>query len=333
MINSSQRKPLVSVVIPLFNKEKEVLRAINSALSQTINDFEIIVVNDGSTDKGSDIVGAIKDPRIKIIDQINSGVSAARNRGIQESRAELITFLDADDEWKNDFLETIMYLKNKFASCEVYATNYVFRRKNNIIKNTVIKGLREGFKEGLLSEYFKIAFQSDPPIWSSAVAVSNEAIKSVGGFPVGVTSGEDLLAWAKLAAEYDIAYTKEPKAYFYESEVLSDYPRIPQVPDIVGQQLSRLLEDKNNSRLDGLREYIALWYRMRANVFIRLHQSKEARKEIFKALFYTRTSLRLYLMALLTLVPSNMAIKVMKFLKLLRESKRRQSTLSDAKKE
>jgi hypothetical protein len=201
------------------------------------------------------------------------------------------------------------------------------------MKNTVIRGLPEGFKEGILNGYFKIASRSDPPLCSSAIVVTKNAIQSVGGFPIGVTAGEDLFTWARLAAEYDIAYTKEPKAYFYESEVLSDYPRTPQSPDVVGQQLISLLEDKNNSRLKGLREYIALWYRMRANVFIRLQKSKEARKEIFKALFYTRTSLRLYLLALLTLVPSNMAIKVMKFLKLLRESKRRQSTLSDAKKE
>jgi glycosyltransferase involved in cell wall biosynthesis len=332
-LNQSNSDPSVSVVIPLFNKGKEVLCAVNSILSQTINDFELVVVNDGSTDKGPDIVRAIKDPRIKVIDQENSGVSAARNRGITEARAELIAFLDADDEWKPDFLETIIHLKFTFLDCDVFATNYIFKRKDNHTRNTIIRGLPNDFREGMLTNYFKIASHSDPPIWSSAVAVTTRAIKSVGGFPIGIVSGEDLLTWAKLAAKYDIAYTTERKAYFCESEVLSDHPRAPQNPDVVGQQLISLLEEKNNSRLKGLREYIALWYRMRANVFIRLQKSKEARKEIFKALFYTRTSLRLYLLALLTLVPSNMAIKVMKFLKLLRESKRRQSTLSDAKKE
>lgn len=313
--------PLISIVIPLYNKEHEVERAINSVLSQTFSNFEIIVVNDGSTDKGPDLVRAIKDPRITIIDQANSGVSAARNRGIAESRAGLIAFLDADDEWETDFLETIMHLKNKFPSCEVFATNYVFRRKKNLIKSTVIRGLPEGFKEGILNGYFKIAFQSDPPICSSAVAISKKALKLVGGFSVGVTAGEDLLTWAGLAVKYDISYTIEPKAYFYESEVLSDCPRIPQIPDIVGQQLKLFLDYEEKSRLNGLREYIGLWHKMRANIFIRLHQLGEARKEILKGLSYSKSNIKLYLLAFLTVIPSKMAKRMMKFFKLLKETK------------
>jgi glycosyltransferase involved in cell wall biosynthesis len=320
-LKRSNSDPSVSVVIPLFNKEKEVLRAVNSVLSQTISDFEIIVVNDGSTDKGPDLVRAIQDPRIKVIDQENVGVSAARNRGITESRAELIAFLDADDEWEPDFLETIMHLKNKFPSYDVFATNYVFRRKNNLMRDTVIRGLPEDFKEGILFEYFKIASQSDPPLWSSAIAITKSAILSVGGFPVGITAGEDLLTWARLAAKYDIAYATEPKAYFCESEALSDYPRIPQVPDIVGQQLRLLLEHEEKVRLNGLREYIGLWHKMRANMFIRLHQSGDARKEIVKALSYSKSDIKLYLLAFLTILPSKIAKQVMRFFKLLREAK------------
>lgn len=324
-MNRSNSNPSVSVVIPLFNKEKEVLRAVNSVLSQTVDDFEIVVVNDGSTDKGPDLVRVIKDPRIKVIDQENLGVSVARNRGITESRADLIAFLDADDEWKNDFLEMIIHLKNKFPFCEVFATNYVFSRKNNFIKDTLIRGLPEGFKEGILTGYFKIASQSDPPICSSAVAISKKALKSVGGFPVGVTAGEDLLTWAGLAVKYDISYTTEPKTYFSESEVLSDYPRIPQIPDIVGQQLKLFLDYEEKSRLNGLREYIGLWHKMRANMFIRLHQSGEARKEIVKALSYSKSNIKLYFLALLTIMPSEVARQMIKLFKLLREAILRKS--------
>jgi glycosyltransferase involved in cell wall biosynthesis len=318
-LNQSNSDPLVSVVIPLFNKGKEVLRAVNSVLSQTTSDFEIVVVNDGSTDKGPDIVRAIKDPRIKVIDQDNSGVSAARNRGIAESRAELIAFLDADDEWEPDFLETIMHLKNKFSSSEVFATNYVFRRKNNLIKDTVIRGLPEGFKEGILDSYFKIASQSNPPLWSSAIAITKNAIQSVGGFPVGVTAGEDLLTWARLAAKYQIAYTSETKVYFYEPEILNEYPRIPQIPDIVGEQLNQLLE--KSMHICGLSEYISLWHRMRANIFIRLRQRKQARREILKALRYSKTTIKLYLLFLLTLLPANSAKQIFKLFKVLQEAK------------
>jgi glycosyltransferase involved in cell wall biosynthesis len=320
------QQPFISVIIPLFNKENEVQRSINSVLTQTVSDFELIVVNDGSTDKGFDIVRAIKDPRIRVIDQDNAGVSAARNRGIAEAKSGLIAFLDADDEWRPDFLETIMHLKNKFSSCEVYATNYVFRRKNNITRNTVIRGLPVGFKEGNLTDYFKIASQSDPPLSSSAVAVTKIAIESVGGFPVGITSGEDLITWAKLAAKYQIAYSSEPKAYFYEPEILNEYPRIPQIPDIVGEQLKRLLE--KNVPLCGLREYISLWHKMRANIFIRLKQRKEARREILKALFYSRTTMKLYLLFLLTLLPANSAKRALKLFKVLQDIKLRRSSIN-----
>jgi glycosyltransferase involved in cell wall biosynthesis len=320
-LNQSNSDPSVSVVIPLFNKEKEVLRSVNSVLSQTISDFEIVVVNDGSTDNGTDIVKAVKDARITVIDQENLGVSSARNRGITESRAELIAFLDADDEWKTDFLETILNLKKKFSPCQVFATNYVFRRKNSYKRNTIIRGLPDDFEEGVLTDYFRIASHSDPPIWSSAVAVKKRAIESVGGFPIGIASGEDLITWAKLASKYQIAYTSEPKAYFYEPEILNEYPRVPQVPDIVGQQLNQLLEI--NGHIVGLREYISLWHKMRANIFIRLRQQSEARREILKALRYSKTSMKLYLLAVLTLLPANSAKQALKLLKVLQETKLR----------
>ncbi|MDA8106173.1 MAG: glycosyltransferase family A protein [Nitrospiraceae bacterium] len=111
--------------MPLYNKEDEVDRAVRSVLNQTVSDFELVIVNDGSTDKGPQVVRAIEDQRIRIVDQTNQGVSAARNRGIEEASAELIAFLDADDEWMPDFLETIIDLKEKFPCCKVFATRYL----------------------------------------------------------------------------------------------------------------------------------------------------------------------------------------------------------------
>jgi glycosyltransferase involved in cell wall biosynthesis len=316
MINNSQRKLMVSIIIPLFNKEKEVLRAVNSVLSQTAQDFEIVVVNDGSTDKGPDIVRALKEPRIKVIDQDNGGVSAARNRGIEESRAELIAFLDADDEWAPDFLETIMHLKDKFPKSEVFATNYVFRRKNKLLKKTVIRGLPEGFKEGILIGYFKIASQSDPPIWSSAVAISKKALKSVEGFPVGVTAGEDLLVWARLAIEYDIAYSIEPKAFFGQPSIASERPgRIPDMYDYVGNELKSILAKSEGKKCLGLRDYIGLWYKNRASTYLQLGKKHLALKEIYMSLKYSGINLKLVLYALGTALPNQILISLLRAIK------------------
>jgi glycosyltransferase involved in cell wall biosynthesis len=321
--------PSVSIIIPLFNKEKEVLRTLNSVLSQTINDFEIVIVNDGSTDKGPDLVRAIKDPRIKVIDQANSGVSAARNRGIAESHAELIAFLDADDEWEPDFLETIMHLKNKFPSCEVFASNYVFKRSNNYTRNTRIKGLPENFKEGILTDYFKIASKSDPPIWSSAVTISKKALKSVGEFPVGITTGEDLLTWARLAVKYDIAYSIERKAYFWEPDNLSDRPgRIPDINDYVGKQLELLLQNCKYGNCNELKNYIGLWHKNRASIYFRLGKKRVALKEVFKSAKFAGISLKLILYMLGTTLPLHIANALMKEIK-NRTTKAKNGTYSE----
>jgi len=94
----------------LYNMEKSIGRTLKSILMQTLQDFEVIVVDDGSTDDGAREVSKFDDPRICLIRQENQGVSAARSRGIREARSDLVAFLDADDEWLPTFLETILRL-------------------------------------------------------------------------------------------------------------------------------------------------------------------------------------------------------------------------------
>ena len=104
----------VSVVIPLCNKESYIRRALNSIVNQSFQDFEVIIVDDGSTDKGAEVVRGFDDPRIRLIQQENSGTFTARNRGIKAARGDLIAFLDADDEWKPEHLEVLLRLQEKY---------------------------------------------------------------------------------------------------------------------------------------------------------------------------------------------------------------------------
>jgi len=308
----------------LFNKEREVSRAIRSVLAQTFDSFELIVVNDGSMDRGPEIVAAIKEPRIRIIHQANEGVSAARNRGIEEAKANLIAFIDADDEWLPDFLQTIDRLQNVYPYCSVFATNYAYRNIDGSIMATILRGLPDTIWEGVLEDYFKVASNSDPPIWSSAVAVTKEAITATGGFPSGVSAGEDLITWAKLASKYSIAYSNQPAAVFYLRESLWGPPtRFPDPVDIVGQELERILNNGTNEKISGLEEYIAHWHQMRASVFLRLGKRKEAIYEVKEIAKYSKENVKLYFYFVLALLPRGMCNYAFKTANRLKYNRRR----------
>src|SRR5690606_11857402 len=98
---------MFSIVIPLYNKEQSVTNTLQSVLNQTYTEFEVVIVNDGSTDNSVEKVEAFNDPRIRLIHQANAGVSAARNKGIEEAKFEWIAFLDADDLWMENHLSTL----------------------------------------------------------------------------------------------------------------------------------------------------------------------------------------------------------------------------------
>lgn len=317
-----EKVPLVSVVMPLYNKEAEVRRSVESVLTQTVSDFELIVVNDGSTDRGPDVVRSISDARIRVFDQENAGVSAARNRGIDESRSGLIAYLDADDEWKPEFLETILHLKEEFPSCSVFATNYILRDVNGKHHLPIIRGLPPHPWGGVIEDYFGVAVRSDPPLCSSAVSVKKEALCAVGLFPVGVTSGEDLLTWARLAAKYSVAYTTKPLAVFRHWASTTGIPtRIPAKEDFVGKSLEALLADSPMANKRSLREYIGLWHRMRASMFFRLGNRQTAISEVTKMRCFANRDLRLYTYIAMAYLPeliSNRIILCLNYLKALR---------------
>lgn len=281
---------MISVIIPLFNKENLISRTLHTVLNQTFQNFEIIVINDGSTDNSIDEVRKIKDKRIRIINQDNSGVSAARNRGIEEAKYKLIAFLDADDEWKQDYLQTQYELYLKFPECSVFATSYLFKKINGKSTYPLIQYVSFNGNCGILNTYFKICSVSDPPLWTSAVMVLKSAIQSVGGFPIGVKSGEDLLTWARLACKYKIAYTIKPMAIYCQGY---SNPRPPESIDYVGEQLEVLYRNYPNKL--GLKKYVAFWYKMRMCRCLAHKMWKRALIAFSKSLYYNVFQGKIYL--------------------------------------
>lgn len=296
---------MISVVIPLYNKEKQIAATLKSVIEQTFQDFEIIVVNDGSTDNSATEVLKVKDPRIRLIHQENAGVSAARNRGIQEARFDLIAFLDADDNWKPNYLENQYELSKKYPQCSVYACNYEFRNADGTITSTIIRRLPFQKSEGILSNYFEVASCSHPPICSISIMVRKEAIQAIGGFPLGIKSGEDLLTWARLAANYQIAYSKEVCAIFnVEGYDFSEKPkRLPAEPDVVGKALQKL---SDNRSIRHLNKYISHWHKMRSSIYLRLNMRKKSIEEALIALRHNPTNYKLYIYIFLNFIPSRL---------------------------
>ena len=179
---------MISVIIPLYNKETGIATALRSVLAQTYQDFEIVIVDDGSTDSSVAIVETFNDPRIRLIRQQNAGVSAARNKGIAEAKGEYVAFLDADDEWLPEFLAEIRTLQQKYPECKAQATNYIFN-SNGVKSPTILRKIPFKGERGILTNYFEVASCSHPPVCSISVCIERKLLQGIGGFPVGVKSG------------------------------------------------------------------------------------------------------------------------------------------------
>ncbi|WP_346701314.1 glycosyltransferase family A protein [Barnesiella sp. An22] len=303
----------ISVVIPLYNKEKQIAHTLQSVLNQTFQDFEIVIVDDGSTDGSVAEVEKFSDSRIRLIHQKNAGVSAARNRGIEAAKGDLIAFLDADDVWMPEYLATQYHLSQKYPDCNVFACNYEFRDTEGKVTPTIIRKLPFTREDGILSNYFKVASCSHPPLWTSAVMVKKQAIQGIGGFPVGIKSGEDLLTWAKLAVKGKIAYSRTPLAVFIRDEVLfnkDQRQRMPEVEDIVGKELLNIYAENHTVR--SLNSYLALWHKMRTRIFIEKGHRRLALKECFISMKYD-INIKILFFFVLIFLPISFSKKIFRY--------------------
>lgn len=195
-------EPAISVVIPLYNKEREVADAVRSALAQTFPPAEIIVVDDGSTDDGAQIVRSIASPLVRLVAQPNAGVSAARNHGIGESSGEYIAFLDADDAWEPGFLAEIAALIGEFPGCGLYCTAF------SIISPDGTYPAPTPSERGIVADFFRDSAHRYIAI-PSACCIPRRVFDTVGLFPEGMKIGEDLHLWVRIARRYPVCFSPE----------------------------------------------------------------------------------------------------------------------------
>ncbi|HJJ39553.1 MAG TPA: glycosyltransferase family A protein, partial [Methanocorpusculum sp.] len=221
--------PKISIIVPLFNKVKEVCRAIDSIFAQTVQDFELLVVDGGSTD-GS--LNAIKkyesDSRFHIIHQKSTGLPAGRDEGIAASSADIVAFLDADDEWCPDFLEKILNLRDKFPDAGLYAAAYLTCYEDSVEKPRLF-GIPAAPWEGILPSYFRTsALAFIYPFAPSSVAIPKTTFEKIGLFKQDLRTGEDVEMWGRIALELPIAFTSAPKVYYHAvaENRMTDNPQV-----------------------------------------------------------------------------------------------------------
>lgn len=199
---------MISVIIPLYNKAHTIVNTLNSVFNQTYQNFEVIIVDDGSTDNGIKIIlQNYTDERIRIISQKNAGVSAARNKGIDEAKGEWIAFLDADDEWLPNYLEEVkkateIFHKNAIIIAGRYSQNYLTKqRKNNIPTQYINKTIEINFFENP-HVFFHIS--------STTIKSSTLKNNSWGKFIEGQKSNEDFTFIFRVALYEKVTYIGKP---------------------------------------------------------------------------------------------------------------------------
>ncbi|MGY3718135.1 glycosyltransferase family 2 protein [Sutcliffiella cohnii] len=258
------QKPLVSVIIPAYNAEKVIDKTIESVLSQTFSDFEVIVVNDGSKDRTSDIVQkyTVKDIRVRLINQLNQGVSAARNKGIKEAKGSYISFLDSDDYYDIRFLEE-MYMRIKSEDSDICYCGY-----NRVTPEGKSKVITKFQKNDLLKSYIKGRIRVHTSGW-----IIKKDLVDINGisFSEDLSWGEDFEFFCKVLVtanrfsyvegyltNYTVDFNEERLSSFSINKIDKDY-----------ESINKILENEIINK-DNQTKKLLLNYRLSALITYRL---------------------------------------------------------------
>ena len=205
---------MISVVIPLYNKEKTITRTLESVLSQTMSPLEIIVVDDGSKDNSLDVVQSFVQSLnthslIRVIHKENGGVSSARNRGIREAKGECVALLDGDDLWESTFLEEQCKLMHDFPNAAMWGVNTAFIKHGKCWKWE--QGMGDGYR-GYVENYFGTSHND--LFCSSSVVIHKDVFEHVGYFDERISSTEDLDMWFRIILHYPVVFYDKVLVYY-----------------------------------------------------------------------------------------------------------------------
>lgn len=213
---------LISVVIPLYNKENDIAKTLQSVAAQTFRDFEVIVVNDGSTDCSAQVVEHFiaenkANCQFLIINKPNGGVCSARNRGIQEAQGDYIALLDADDQWDKDYLKEQVRLIHDFPQAAMWGINFAEMFHDKLVRH-LRTGLPDGYR-GYVDDYFCLPNRQSDLFCSSSVVIHRSVFEQVGMFDERLHYSEDIDMWWRIIATHRVAfYDRYMVYYLYDAQ-------------------------------------------------------------------------------------------------------------------
>lgn len=213
--------PYFSIIIPLYNKETHIKSTIQSVLDQTFQDFEVIVVNDGSRDGSKSVLASFSDDKIYYYEQENQGVSASRNLAISKAKSNYIALLDADDLWEPTYLETIYQLIQSFPEHYVFATSVLIETPNDVIPSIYsIDNLKDN--DVCVLDYFESS-TINSLLTSSSVVLHKSVFEKIGIYNTSIKNGEDTDLWIRIGIHYQIVFKNQALVtYRFQEQSLSN---------------------------------------------------------------------------------------------------------------
>lgn len=293
---------LISVIIPLYNKENFISNALESLLQQTYSNFELIIVNDGSTDDSLQKVNQFDDGRIVVITINNSGVSVARNTGIKAAKYKWIAFLDADDWWEPTFLEEMVKAINRYDNNRIFASgrNRVFKNVTERYENEYLPG--EGKTESI--NYFKVISNYLPPVNSSNVVLDKSLFNEFGYFKEGQEKYEDHDLWMRICVKHLVVFVNKPLSFYRKTELNTASKNVYTAKDFLSY-LKTLIDISEKVSLEEKKYIMSYTNRFVLLTFIKYHNkySSGERREVFNLAKKLLSKKNLFIIRIVRLFP------------------------------
>jgi GT2 family glycosyltransferase len=321
----SSKKPVFSVIIPVYNKGPHIHRSVNSVLNQTFGDFELLLINDASTDNSLEEIQNFTDPRIRILhrDQPGPGGYAARNLGIQAAHAEWVAFLDADDEWYPEHLEEMRKLHTDFPDRKVLGCGWrVYDPDDSYDKFDFdpyyVNKLNVGNHDISFVDYLAAEVAGMRPICTSIACIKTDVLLSVGGFPAGKASrGGDVDTWLRcIERGHGMAWSAHVGAVYYRDSINMVTRTKLSLAEVERESVQNLLPKYSGTEAKLLKQFanrrtISAWCQNH-------HVSTKRNISLFGNLYLDVNRTKNVIFLLLSLLPSSFFLSIQRLVRWLR---------------